>query len=30
MDMNYREECGREGVGKMEWSGGGNGTTVIA
>ena len=23
MDMNYRGECGREGVGRMEWSGGG-------
>ena len=23
MDMNYREECGRVGVGRMEWSGGG-------
>ena len=22
MDMNYRGECGREGVGRMEWSGG--------
>ena len=29
--MNYRGECGREGVGRMEWSEeGGNGTTVIA
>ena len=23
MDMNYRGECGREGVGRMEWSEGG-------
>ena len=23
MDMNYRGECGREGVGRMEWSDGG-------
>ena len=23
MDMNYRGDCGREGVGRMEWSGGG-------
>ena len=22
-DMNYRGECGREGVGRMEWSEGG-------
>ena len=21
MDMNYRGDCGREGVGRMEWSG---------
>ena len=30
MDMNYRGGCVREGVGRMEWSGGGDGTTVIA
>ena len=23
MDMNYRGECGREGVGRVEWSSGG-------
>ena len=23
MDMNYRGDCGREGVGRMEWSEGG-------
>ena len=23
MDLNYREECGREGVGRMEWREGG-------
>ena len=30
MDMNYRGGMWEEGVGRMEWSWGGDGTTVIA